>query len=445
MAVAGKPWIRRREDSLRRFRDIVRFSASLPFTCERRMNSQHSRRAILERAALVPLAVALPGVVFPTISCAEPPSVVDLQTHQRQARVKAVRAYSVPGAVFVQVTADDGTSGWGEAGHSGGPLVAAVVDRVLRDRVVDQDVFAAETTWARMFYEADELGPGGLASQAIAGVDCALWDLRGKLLGLPVWALLGGKFRDSIALYGSFTRGRHATPSAAAEMAVELVEEGFQALKFRLDIREENQDPANDPAVPFVSAIREAIGDKVPLYIDANNGYSPSRAVEVGQILANDFGVSLFEEPVAAYHYASLAKVADALQIPVAAGEHEYTRWQFRDLILQGRVDVLNPDVSKLAGLTEAKKVATLAEVFDLPISVHNARPTLLTAAHLHFVASAQTAHRLQEHPGRNRLTDLWNYFENRLIVSSDGTIRVPDGPGLGLVANESAIRAASE
>jgi L-alanine-DL-glutamate epimerase-like enolase superfamily enzyme len=409
------------------------------------MNLQPSRRALLERAALAPLAVALPGVVLPARSYAAPEGGVDLPSHERQARVKAVRAYSVPGAVFVQVTADDGTSGWGEAGHSGGPLVAAVVERVLRERVVDQDVFAAETTWARMFYEADELGPGGLASQAIAGVDCALWDLRGKLLGLPVWALLGGKFRDSIPLYGSFTRGHQKTPSAASEMAEALVDEGFQALKFRLDIREENQDPTDDPAVPFVRAIRRAIGEKVPLYIDANNGYSPSRAIEIGQILAKEFNVNLFEEPVAAYQYASLAKVADALEMPVAAGEHEYTRWQFRDLILQGRVDVLNPDVSKLAGLTEAKKVATLAEVFDLPISVHNARPTLLTAAHLHFVASAQTAHRLQEHPSRDRLSDLWNYFENRFSVSADGTIRVPDGPGLGLVANEGAIRAAAE
>ncbi|HMP06427.1 MAG TPA: mandelate racemase/muconate lactonizing enzyme family protein, partial [Lacipirellulaceae bacterium] len=314
-----------------------------------------------------------------------------------------------------------------------------------------QDVFAAEPLWSRMFYEADELGPGGLASQAIAGVDCALWDLRGKLLGLPVWALLGGKFRDEIPLYGSFTRGHFKTPLAAARMGEQLVDEGFRALKFRLDIRDQDQhrrdgkDPQDDPAAPFVGEIRNAVGAEVALYVDANNGYSPARAIEVGHMLAERYDVSLFEEPVAAYHYQSLARVADALPIPVAAGEHEYTRWQFRDLILQGRVAVLNPDASKACGLTEVKKVAVLAETFDLPISVHNARPTLATAAHAHFVASTPCAHRLQEHPGRARLAELWSFFEHPLAPEPNGTLRVPDAPGLGLVVNERAVRNAAE
>ncbi len=363
---------------------------------------------------------------------------------QRQARIAAVEAFAVPRAIYAKVTDDSGNTGWGECGHNGGTMVVAVVEKVLRDLVVGMDVFDAEPAWNKMYFEADELGPGGLASQAIAGVDCALWDLRGKLLGVPVWKLLGGKFVDRIPLYGSFSRskggGQYRTPLESAQMASQLVAEGFQALKVRLAIREENQDPADDPAIPTLRAVREAVGDEVALYVDANNGYSASRAIQVGRRLAGEFNVTVFEEPVAAHHYPSLAKVADALDIEVSAGEHEYSRWQFRDLILQGRVDVLNPDVSKLMGLTDGKKVAALAEVFDLPMAVHNARPTLLTAAHLHFVASCMNARRPQEHPGAQRLTQLWNYFENTLDVK-DGFATVPDQPGLGLIANEARIR----
>ncbi|MEM6645830.1 MAG: mandelate racemase/muconate lactonizing enzyme family protein [Bacteroidota bacterium] len=361
-----------------------------------------------------------------------------------QVKIKEVNAYAVNRAVFAQVIADDGTEGWGECGHSGGWFVAALVNRELSDLAEGADVFDAEPLWHKLFFEIDELGPGGIASQALAGVDCALWDLRGKLLGVPVWALLGGKFRSEISLYGSFSRSlggnQRRTPASSAEHAAELVEEGFQSIKVRLAIREENQDPADDPALPTMRAVRDAVGDDIELFVDANNGYTAFRAIEIGKQLRDEVGITAFEEPVAAYQYPALAQVADALDLPVTAGEHEYTRWQFRDLILNGRVDVLNPDVSKLAGLTEAKKVAALAEVFDRPMAVHNARPTLLTAAHLHFVASSLNAHRRQEHPRATRLDHLWDYFENRTDVSN-GIATVSDLPGLGLVPRVAAIK----
>lgn len=369
-----------------------------------------------------------------------------LLAQRGRATIAKVEAFPVRSAVFVKVTADDGSFGWGEAGHSGGAMVARLVNRTMNEDLVGDDVFAGEASWAKLFFEHDELGPGGLVSQAIAGIDCALWDLRGRLLKQPVWALLGGKYRDSYPVYGSFSidtgDGGRMTPEAAGRMAAELVGEGFGAVKVRLAIREENADPDPDPAIPVVRAVRAAIGPDVPLYVDANNGYRPARAIEVGKRLAGEFGVSVFEEPVAAFHYASMAEVSAALDMAIAAGEHEYTPFAFRDLIQQGKPDVLNPDVSKLMGLTAGLHVAALAELFDKPISVHNARPTLLTAAHAHFVARARTATRLQEHPGARRLAHLWNYFDNR-IVASGGRITVPTGPGLGLEVREAAVRAA--
>ena len=128
----------------------------------------------------------------------------------------------------------------------------------------------------------------------------------------------------------------------------------------------------------------------------------------------------------------------------VAEGEYAATRWQFRDLILQGRPDVLNLDLGILGGVTEAKKVVALAESFDKPIAVHNARPTLLNAVHLHFLANCAGANRPQEHPGRERLKEMWDYFENQQLPDG-GDIAVPDAPGVGLVVNEAAVRAAAE
>lgn len=376
------------------------------------------------------------------------PALPLLAANTGRARIRSVEAFAVPRAVFVKVTADDGTAGWGEAGHSGARHVARVVRDELAGLVVGEDVFGGDGTWAKMYHEVDELGPGGIASQAIAGVDCALWDLRGRLLGQPVWALLGGRYRARFPLYGSFSRyvreGVYLSPAECARRAAELIaENGFPAIKVRMAIREENANPDPDPTFETARAVRRAIGDGVALYVDANNGYRPTRAIEVGKRLHGELGVSVFEEPVAMHQYASMARVVDALDMEVAAGEHEYTPWAFRDLIAHGRPDVLNPDVSKLSGLTAARRVSALADAFDASISVHNARPTLLTAAHAHFVAGAPTANRPQEHPGTTRLAELWRFFGNRLLPEK-GWLTVPDTPGLGLEPDEAAIRAAA-
>ncbi len=403
-------------------------------TPNRRLNS---RRKFLSAAACAGIAG------WSTLEATESTNP-KLKAQIGRAKIKNVEAFAVPRLILAKVTTEDGDVGWGECGHNGDGLVVAVVQDYLEKLLIGRDVFDTEPTWSAMFHEIDEIGPGGLASQALAGVDCALWDLRGKLLGVPVYTLIGGRYRERYPVYGSFSRskgrGLYRTPDECAEYATELVEQGFRAIKLRLGIREENQDPIDDPAIPCTRAVRKAIGDDLPLYVDANNGYSPRRAVMIGRALHEEFNVEVFEEPVAAQNYHSLAKVTDAVPMMVACGEHEYTKWMFRDLILQGKCHILNPDVSKLAGITEGKKVAALAEAFDLPISVHNARPTLLNASHSHFIVSCQTAHRYQEHPGNVRLSELWKYFHNKMEVI-DGYAAPLDAPGLGLEVNEAAVR----
>lgn len=364
--------------------------------------------------------------------------------HRHQAKIAEVRAYAVPKAVFVQVIADDGTSGWGEAGHEGGADAARLINGRLDSLVEGRDVFDTEALWDALYFEADELGPAGLVAFAISGIDNALWDLRGRLLGVPVWALIGGRHRDAVQVYGSFSRddgrGGFLSPAQCAERALGLVAQGFRTIKVRLAIREERRDPDPDPMLPVMRAVRRAVGDDIALYADPNEGYSVARAIRVGRALQDEVGIKVFESPVAAYNLDGLAEVAQALDVEVAAGELLATRWQFRDLITRGRVDVINPDLAVLGGISEGKKVAALAEAFDRAIAVHNARPTLLTAAHLHFLAGCRTADRPQEHPGRERLKELWRFFDRPLLPEGD-VLRVPDTPGIGLTVDAERVR----
>jgi L-alanine-DL-glutamate epimerase-like enolase superfamily enzyme len=371
------------------------------------------------------------GFACPTVPTA---FASTLAANRGQIKVAEVRAYALPKAVFVQVVADDGTQGWGEAGHEGGRHAARIVNEMLDSLVEGRDVFDSDGIWSRLYNEGDELGPAGVLGMAISGVDNALWDLRAKLLGMPLWALLGGKFRDR----------KYMTPLECARRAATLVEEGFGTVKLRMSIREENLNPDPDPTLAVVREVRRAIGDDIDLYVDPNNGYSAARAIMIGRRLQDDFAVKVYEGPVAKHHWPSLAEVVDALDMEVAEGEYAATRWQFRDLILLGRPDVLNLDLGILGGVTEAKKVQALAETFDKPIAVHNARPTLLNAVHLHFLANCAGANRPQEHPGRNRLSEMWTYFDNQMLPDR-GSIAVPNGPGVGLIVNEAKVRADAE
>jgi len=360
-------------------------------------------------------------------------------------QITDVTPYYVGSGLFVKIQTDQGVNGWGEADRAGAAGVVQHIINRIKEHVVGRDLFDAEPILTDMYYRSDDMGRGGLITSAISGIDMALWDARGKLLDVPVYKLLGGAFRKQIPLYGSFSRDDgENTPLDMARIAEEFVQLGYKAVKARMDIRQYDVDPDPDPTFPVVREIRQAIGYDFPLYVDANNGYSASRAIDVGKRLYEEFGVSVFEEPVGYTNYADLAEVSASLSgIQIAAGEHEYTRWQFRDLILQGQPDVVNPDLLRSGGLTEGKKIAAIVEAFDLPISVHSTRPTLGTAAHLHFTASILNADRPQEHSGPRKAPGLWDLFENRLDVK-DGMLGVPELPGLGLVVNEQAMEQAA-
>ncbi len=357
-------------------------------------------------------------------------------------KITAVKAFALPQATYVKIETDAGVSGWGEADHDYPELVAATVEKICRKEAIGRDPFESERIWHRMYFEGMEAGTTGLLPGSVAGVDNALWDLKGRLLGLPVWKLLGGSGVEKVAVYGSYGRRKKngfKTPEEMAREGAEFVAQGYTAVKARMQIRELHKNPPFAFTFDCIKAVRAAIGDKTGLFVDLNNGYTAGKAIELGLKLYEHFNVQVIEEPVSNHDYPGLRQVVEALPCDVNAGEHEYNKWQFRDLITVGNPDCLNVDVIKCAGISECRKVCAMAQAFEKEVMVHNTRPTLATAASLHLVASISNAARLQEFSGMRPELNLERMFTGSLRFEN-GYLYVPDGPGLGLEVREEEI-----
>jgi L-alanine-DL-glutamate epimerase-like enolase superfamily enzyme len=397
----------------------------------------HSRRTFLKSTAL--LGVATAAAPLARAQAPAPAARPDV-------KVTDVRTYLVDRAVLVEVVSDAGLSGWGECAYDGAALMKAFVDQRLRKEVVGKNPFDVRKLWDWMFFENHDLGPGGTLPNAIAGVDIALWDLKGRLLNQPIYNLLGGRYRDRVAAYGSvpIRRGRVSVEDCV-KSCVHFVEQGFKCVKVRIQIREHYLNPDPDPTFAYVAAVRQAIGPDIVLMVDANNGYSAQRAIATGRKLFEKYNVTYFEDPVSDQNLVEMAEVTAALQDQdIVAGEKCYTRWQIKDLIVQGNVDIINPDVTKVGGITEMDRMATLSSCFQKPIQMHNTRPTISTAASLHCMASAPLVARFIEFPELGSTYDgLFKLFRNRVKLES-GILHVPEGPGLGLDVDAAAVRAAA-
>ena len=400
--------------------------------------STSSRRSFLKSTALLgaaPLAAAT------TARAAAAPAA------KPDVKITAVNTYLVDRAILVEVVSDAGVSGWGECAFDGAALMKAFVDDRLKREIVGKNPFDVRKLWDWMFFENHDLGPSGALPNAIAGVDIALWDLKGRLLNQPIYNLLGGRYRDRIAAYGSVPvrRGRVSVQDCV-KSCVHFVQQGFKCIKVRMQIREHYLNPDPDPTFEYVAAVRKAIGDDIVFMVDANNGYSAQRAIATGRKLFEKWNVTYFEDPVSDQNLAEMREVTAALHDQdIVAGEKCYTRWQIKDLMMIGNVDIVNPDVVKVGGITEMDRMATLSSCFQKPIQMHNTRPTISTAASLHCVASAPLVARFIEYPEVGDVFDgLMSLFTNRVKLQ-DGWLHVPDGPGLGLEVDAAAVRAAAK
>ena len=339
--------------------------------------------------------------------------------------------------VLVEVECSDGTVGWGECLGPARPNAAVVA--AYAGWLIGQNPLETERHWATLYNALRDQGQRGLTVTALSGIDMALWDIKGKVLGQPVSVLLGGRWRESVRAYatGSFKRdGVDRVSDNAQEMAQRRAE-GFHACKIKIGF-----GLAEDLAV--IRAVREAIGSDMRLMIDANHGYTVTEAIRLGRAAA-DYDIDWFEEPVVPEQLAAYAQVRAGQPIPVAGGETWHTRWGHWQAIQAGAVDILQPDIAGCGGLSEAVKIASLATLNGVRIVPHVWGTGVHIAAALQFMAA------MVPDPVRvNPIAPIMEFDRThnpfrqavltRPIEAVDGVVAIPDGPGLGIEVNRDAL-----
>ncbi|MCS0502044.1 mandelate racemase/muconate lactonizing enzyme family protein [Ancylobacter mangrovi] len=333
--------------------------------------------------------------------------------------------------VLVKVTTDDGLTGYGEAHHGRAPgAIANLVNSTLRELVTGHDVNDVVGIWQRIYLlQLASHGMGAAAAIAMSGIDMALWDIRGKAVGLPLHALLGGARRPAKAYAGGIALG-YQPPESLADEAQALVARGYRAMKLRI-----GDTPANDMA--RVTAVRERVGPEVDILTDANANATVEHVRAIMPCLdANRVG--WLEEPFAPHDYRRYRTAAGFGSTPLAAGENHYTRFEFVRLIEDGAVTYLQPDLSKAGGITEALRIAGLASAWKLSINPHCSATSLNMAATLHFLGAIDNPGYFEAEVAE------FNPFRDTLCSSpyvfADGMARAPEGPGLGVEVDESCI-----
>ena len=371
-------------------------------------------------------------------------SMVNNVPEKSDIKITGLKTYILPRAILVKIETNAGVTGWGESSPNNTHLIRTFIETDMKDRIIGRDPFDVEPIWDELYWYNHDLGPAGALPYAIAGIDLALWDIKGKILNQPVYKLLGGSYQKEFLTYGGFgIYGGTVSVEEAKEKAVNLAEKGFKVIKLRMQIREYNLNPIPDYTLNYYASVREALPDDIELFIDPNEGYTASRAIQIGKELQR-MGMKYFESPCPLENHRDTAEVVRELDIPVLAGEKCYTRWQFRDLILQGNPDVIQPDVIKSGGITEVKKIATLGQTFFKTMAPHNTKPTLGTAAALHVMASCSNFGPFIEFIETELYKPVLSVFDNH-VEFKNGKLIVPEGPGLGLVVNENRLEKIAE
>lgn len=355
-------------------------------------------------------------------------------------RIKSVEAAQVdwgtggragPFSAFIRIETDEGLFGLGEASPMEGGLASLViVAKHMAPFLVGKDPLDHAVLLDTLFHRCIKLGPEGAVTGALAGLDIAFWDLKGKALNLPIHKLLGGAWRNEVVCYASIG-GNAARSVDEVVRTVErrVAKERPAAVKIRWDgdRTRENVDIAGD--IAKAKAVRKLLGDDYTIAFDANNGYSVGGAIRVGRAL-EDLGYAWFEEPVQHYHVAAMGEVAQRLDITVSAGEQTYTLQGLKDLINAG-VRMVQPDIVKMGGITGLMQCAAIAHAHGVELVPHQTQPTIGHLANLHVLATVMHLSKPIE------VADNWEraatIFPRNPSEPLEGRFQVPTGPGLGL------------
>jgi len=338
-------------------------------------------------------------------------------------------------AVFVKVTTEGGLVGWGESHHGRNPgAVANIVNTTMKSLVLDMDATDTSAIWSKVYRaQIASHGMGAGSVIALSGVDMALWDIRGKAVGWPLYKLLGGASRPIPAYAGGGGSLGFGETDALVDEARSFVEAGFRALKLRI-----GQGARTD--LPRIEAVRKALGDDIAILTDANAAYTLDDA-RLAMPGMDELGVGWLEEPFPGHDLRSYEVAAGYGSTPLALGENAYTRFEFIPHIESGCIRILQPDVGKTGGVTEIMRIAAMASAWGIPVHPHGGVTGLDLAAGIHVLAAIDNGGYFESSEGHNPLRE-GPFAQKPYVVGADGCVRPLDGPGLGLDVDEDFLAA---
>jgi len=359
-------------------------------------------------------------------------------------KITDVKTYAVKGRhwprfpwVFVEVETDEGITGLGESLLYKSSGIREAVHN-LGGLIAGEDPFEVERLWEKMYRS-------GGAPPAISGIEIALWDIIGQSLGVPIYKLMGGRCRDRVRVYcDGFFRGAEYTPDDYTEKAVAAVKQGFTALKMDIDEplpSTQELSRAISPAelhltIEMVEAVRKAVGPDIELAIDAHGAFDVSTAITLGKKMA-PYDLLWFEDPVSQGNLAAMAKVAEAIDVPVCTGELLRSRYEFRELFERQAAEIIMPDIAYTGGMLEMKKIAAMADTYYIQMAPHNMAGPVATMASLQLCACIPNflvlEFQLGDVPWRDDII-------SEPIPIEGGYLKLPEKPGLGIQLNKDEV-----
>lgn len=346
-----------------------------------------------------------------------------------------------PRWLFLKIDTDEGITGWGEPIVEGRARAVRAAVEELSGYLIGKDPLAIEDHWQAMYRGGFYRG-GPVLMSAIAGIDQALWDIKGKYHQAPIYQLMGGACRQKIKVYSWIGGDR---PSDVGEAALRAQSEGFTAVKMNATEELQYIDSYEkiDEVLKRVAAVRGAVGPYLGIGIDFHGRVHKPMA----KILAKELEVfrpMFLEEPVLPENNEALREIASATNIPIATGERMFSRWDFKRLLADGYADIIQPDVSHAGGITECKKIASMAEAYDVALALHCPLGPIALAACLQVDATCHNAVIQEQSLGihYNEGNDLLDYIVDPSVFNYvDGFVTIPDGPGLGIEIDEAHVR----
>ncbi|MEZ4676955.1 MAG: mandelate racemase/muconate lactonizing enzyme family protein [Caldilineaceae bacterium] len=354
---------------------------------------------------------------------------------------------------FVEVQTDEGITGWGEITTTtklANRAVAGMI-RQVNELLVGEDPSKIERIWHKIFRAFTYMGSRGATCHVISGIDIALWDIRGQALGQPIYDLLGGAVRDKISLYCHPDQSKFTSKAGVEAEIRAIVESGHTALKFdpfpHLGVVDRENAGYLDGqmskegekiAADLTAQIREVAGPNVEILIDAHGRFNVPTAIRLCRTLEDAGQIDWFEEPVPVESYHALSQVREKVNAAICVGERLHTRWEFVPIFENELADYIMPDVTWTGGITELKKIATMAEAYYIPISPHDASGPINVVAGSHVMMTVPNFYRVETN---HHDLSSYNKFIQTPLDNSNGELKLSGGPGLGIVMNRDFLQ----